>query len=136
MIGTQQDLTVRPGDTVIVWTAEWVTVFARVSGPVTDPGARERTAAWVETCQRYRAAHYAGRVPPEATCMTTERMGEYDIIRLKVFLPVVRGEFKSLADAVAWAHDNLGGAAHELVVRGSARDRQMNMYGSVMLPVA
>lgn len=105
-----------------VYRPEWLIVY------VTDgsDGVGERI-------DQYIADKLVGRVRDEDIRLVTEGEPPHGIAQLQVRKPNMRGEFKHLADARAFASDQ-GWDDAVLVKRNSPADHDLRMYGTKRLP--
>lgn len=136
---TQPDLTFTERDTFAVYEKHWITALAQVAGvdeAMDHQAASAKVAEAFSICQQFYAQNYEGKVMHIDTACDAEKIGGDVVVRLKIKLPILLGEFTSLVKANEYVDSGFCGPNTEIVVRGSAREKEIANYGNVMLPAA
>lgn len=112
-------------DIVRLYRREWVIVWSdiRAEGETSADVTRRAT--------EHAIARYDGRVHDEDLRISLHGGGRDTVVYVELFLPNLKGEFKTRA--LAEAHASNWGHA-DIVVRNSPEDHELRAYGVKMLP--
>lgn len=118
-----------------VYRHEWVTVYS-LNAVLNrdDPLLDNLQQVLADGVSEYFNNHYAGRVRDEDVAFESETLGLTAHAELRLYLPNLKGEFKTEELARQYVQETPMTAESFLVQRDSDEDRELLSYGVTKLP--